>query len=99
MTMEYRDHDFGTMATYTCDGCGESHGMDLLSPADNAVLAQIRHDGKGRMLTSVPPYVVIARLTRLIEDFAKDNGINIGDALRRFDIEAAHGPFGKFSDN
>ncbi len=84
---------------YTCNHCGEQHEADLISP-DELVLSVItRVNGVTQVAATVPPYVRIALLVGLARYIGKEHDLDPESAYKRFMVEAAHGPMGKFSDN
>ncbi len=85
--------------TDTCDNCGETHTVRLIDPAEQAVILQIRQDGKTRLLATVPPHMAVAAVMRALEEFAGRNGMTVRDALKRARVEAEFGPLGMPSEN
>ncbi len=84
--------------TFTMDD-GREVDIRFVDGTDMNLMLMIKPNGKMGLHLHVPPYVAVALLAGAAQAVASRHGLHVPDCIKRFKIEAQHGPLGHFSDN
>lgn len=78
---------------------GTEVDLEVVDGSDVALMLVIRPNGAMKLHVHVPPYVTVALLAQAAEVVAERHGLGVNSSRKRFELEAAHGPLGRPSDN